>query len=76
MVDRRQRLQEILDKIEPGWHVYRPWRNDPNSLCIFQKSSENKEAHAEIPQKWFEDGEDDRIEQAVRNAIANAEVMS
>ena len=77
MVDRRKRLQGILDEIEPGWFVVRPTGpGDIVSLCILRKPSDHKEACDEIPQKWFEDGEDHLITQKVREAISNALVKS
>lgn len=76
MVDRRDQLQEILDEIEKGWVVVKPVRGDIADLCIFQKPDELKEARATIPQKWFDDGDDDQIKQAVRAALSNAVVQS
>ena len=77
MVDRRKRLQEILDEIEPGWFVIRPTGpGDIVSLCILQKPSDHKEACDDIPQKWFEDGEDHLIRYKVREAISHAIVKS
>ena len=76
MVDRRDQLQEKLDEIAKGWVVVKPVRGDINHLCKFQKLDELKEAVANIPQKWFDDGEDDQIERAVRAALSNAVVRS
>ncbi len=76
MVDRRDQLQEILDEIEKGWVVFKPARGDVANQCIFQKPDELKEALATIPRKWFDDGDDDRIRQAVRAALGYAVVRS
>ena len=72
MIDRRQRLEEILNEIEPGWVVVKPVLRESDHRCVFQKPDELKEACANIPRRWFDDGEDYRIEQAVRDAIARA----
>ncbi len=77
MVDRRKRLQEILDEIEKGWVVAEPTAGaEESNWCVFQKPDELKEASAGIPRRWFDDGEDDRIRGAVRAALGNAVVKS
>ncbi len=73
MIDRRSRLIEELDRIEPGWVVVRPVAlADDDTLCVFQKTDERKEATADIPRRWFDDGEDDQIRRAIRDATARA----
>ena len=74
MVNRRERLQDFLNEIEPGWRVYRPWKGDIDDRCVFQNREELKEACADIPQRLFEDGEDDQIRRLVRRAISSAVV--
>jgi len=77
MVDRRERLQEILDEIEKGWVVVEPAAAaDASNWCLFQKPDERKQASAGVPQQWFDDGEDDRIMRTVRAAVSNAVVKS
>ena len=76
MVDRRKRLREFLNEIESGWTVYKPWRGDIDDRCVFQNLDELKEAYADIPQRLFDDGEDNQIRRRVRNAIRNAVVKS
>ncbi len=76
MVERRDQLPGRLNKIEKGWVVVKPTRGDINHLCIFQKPDELKEAVANIPQKWFDDGDHDRIDREIRAALGNAVVKS
>jgi hypothetical protein len=77
MVDRRKRLQEILDGIEKGWVVVEPTAQaDESNWCLFQKPDERKEASAGVPRQWFDDGEDDRIMRTIRAALSNAVVKS
>lgn len=77
--NKRQVLEDILQRIEPGWEIAKlspldP--TDPDYLCIFQKPAEYKEARVEIPTSWFDDRELLKIEQSVRAAIRNPKPIS
>ena len=74
MVDRRERLKDFLDEIEPGWRVYKPRKGDIDDRCVFRNREELKEAYADIPQKLFNAGEDHQIRRLVRRAISTAVV--
>ena len=68
-IDRRTKIPEILDKIEPGWVVVEPVKGELADRCVIQKPSEGREVRVYLPQKWFDDGEAGRIEAGIRWAI-------
>jgi len=74
--NRREILQEILDREDDLWIIMKPSRRnpaDPDDLCVFQNPARWKEARVEIPHAWFADREVEKIERAVADAIARAE---
>ena len=75
MIDRRPIIQSYLDKIEDGWHVYKPaGPGDIDGRCIFQNPGDRKEATANLPVKWFEDGDDHLIRSEIARAVREAVV--
>jgi len=75
-MNRREILQEILDREDDLWIIMKPSRRnpaDPDELCVFQNPARWKEARAEIPHGWFLEREMEKIESAVAEAIARAE---
>ena len=55
----------------------KPSRNnptDPDHVCVLQNPAEHKEARVEIPTTWFRDGQFEKIQSAVWDAIESAEV--
>lgn len=78
MTNKRQILQPILDKIEPGWIIKRPSAFNPcdvDYICVFQKPSEYKQAHTDISTKLFEQHDLAAIEKLVRKSIKDATRM-
>lgn len=78
MINKRQILQPILDKIEPGWIIKRPSAFNPcdvDYICVFQKPSEYKQAHADISTKFFEQHNLAAIEGLVHKSIQDATRM-
>lgn len=74
--NRREILQEILDREDDPWIIMKPSRRnpaDPDELCVFQNPARWKEARVKIPHAWFADREIAKIEAAVADAIAHAE---
>jgi len=74
--NKREILQEILDREDDLWIIMKPSRRnpaDPDDLCVFQNPARWKEAWAEIPHAWFLDREIEKIEAAVADSIARAE---
>ena len=72
--NKREILEAIFKKMDPAgsWQIMSPSRLDPFNpeyLCVFQQPSTYKEVRALIPTPWFDDGELDKIEWAVRDAI-------
>ena len=69
MIDRRTKIQEILDKMEPGWVVVEPFKGSVDTRCVLQNTSEGLEVQLDLPQTWFEDGELDWVEARIRRGI-------
>jgi len=77
-IDKRAILQPILDAIEPGWEIIKPFpedRADIESLSVFQKPDENKEIKVAIPDYYFYSGEQHRIRPFLEQEIRNAKVL-
>jgi hypothetical protein len=77
LINKRTILKSILEKVEPGWNLEKPSPADPCDVdykCIFQKSSEYKQAEVDIPNELFFDSAHAAIESLVRGAIKNAKV--
>lgn len=75
LINKRQILQPILDKIDPGWVIKKPSSINPcdvDYICIFQKPSEYKQAQADISTKLFEQDDLAAIERLVRESIQKA----
>jgi len=74
LVNKRQILKNILDKVEAGWSIKKPSPADPcdpEYLCIFEKPSEYKKVEVSIPNELF-DGPDRRaIESILQDALKN-----
>jgi hypothetical protein len=74
--NKRAVLQSILDKEDGLWIIMKPSRNDPadpDDLCVFQNPGKWREARVDIPMSWFVNQEFEKIENAVLDAIENAE---
>jgi hypothetical protein len=74
--NRREILQEILDREDDPWIIMKPSRRnpaDPDELCVFQNPARWKEAQVNIPHAWFLNNEIEKIESTVADAIARAE---
>ena len=69
MIERRTKIQEILDEMEPGWVVVEPFKGSVDDRCVIQKPSEGLEVELSLPQKWFDDEELARIKAEIRRAI-------
>lgn len=66
-------IQHYLNIIDPGWRILKPQTDgDIDDLCIFQKPAEGKEAHANLPRRWFDAGRFLSIEREIRRAIQAA----
>ena len=76
MVERRDWIEAFLKENYPGWVVARPVRVEPGYRFVFQNPEEAKEAAASLPQRWFDDGDHDSIEQEIRRAISAAVVKN
>ena len=74
MTDRKPIIQRYLDEIESGWHVVKPVAGNIDTLCVVQKTSEYKEAYPNLPVRWFEDGDEERIKAELRRAMSAAVV--
>ncbi len=61
MIDRKPKIQEIVDEIEPGWVAVRPVKGSVDTRCVIQKPSEGRNEQVYLPQTWFEDGKWDWI---------------
>ena len=72
MIDRRTKIQEILDKMEPDWVVVEPVKGSLDTRCKLRKPNERRQVLVDLPLVWFEDGKWDRIETAIRGAIEAA----
>lgn len=74
--NKREILQQILDREEGFWIIIKPSRHnpsDPDALCVFQNPETYKEATVEIPTAWFQANDLPKIEEAVRNALSRAQ---
>ena len=76
MINKREILQPILDKIEPDWVIVKPSPLNPDDReweCHFQNQKPNdyREVFIDIPNTLF-DGDLAVIEWLVTNAIKNA----
>ena len=69
MIERKTEIQAILAKMESGWKVVEPFKGSIDDRCRLQKPSEGRVVTVDLPLVWFEDGEWDRIETALRGAI-------
>ena len=69
MIDRRTKLQEILDEMEPGWVVVQPVNGSVDTRCVIQKLSEGRLVPVDLPQTWFDDGKEHQIKAALTRAI-------
>jgi hypothetical protein len=75
LVNKREILEPMLDNIEPGWWIKKPAPHDPCDVdytCIFQHTSDYREATVDIKTELFADGKLTEIERFVRVAVANA----
>ena len=80
MINKREILQPILDKIEPDWVIVKPSPLNPDNReweCYFQnqKPKDFWDAFVSIPNTLF-DGNLVTIEWLVGNAIKNAKPRS
>jgi hypothetical protein len=74
LVNKRQVLKPILDKVESGWSIKKPSPADPcdpDYLCIFQKPADSKEFEVSIPNELFDGPDRHAIEFMLRDAIKN-----
>ncbi len=81
LVNKREVLQPMLDKIEPGWSIKKPSPRDPcdvDHTCIFQRlqPGDYREATAAIPNEFFEMGKLADIEKLVKAAIEHARIVA
>ncbi len=72
--DRKPIIQKYADEIEPGWTVVKPQSSgDIDDVCVLQKSSEYKEATANLPVRRFDDTSwmwiKSEIERALKAAV-------
>lgn len=75
MVNKREILQSMLDKIEAGWWIKKPSPLDPGDIewrCTFQHHNGYRNVDVEIPTSLFEDGKLAEIERIVTAAIKTA----
>jgi hypothetical protein len=76
LVNKREILQPILDKIELGWVIVKPDPLNPCDIeteCIFQHPVGYRKAKIAIGNDLFRVGKLDDIENLVRRAIQAAE---
>jgi hypothetical protein len=73
--NKRNILQQILDKIEPGWDILKPSSDeDGESRCFFQRTVEigdYRQAEVHIPNAYFAVRDLEEIELRIRSALAN-----
>lgn len=67
-IDRREEIQKILDKSWPGCVAVKPDKGDLAERCVV-RNSRGEKVPIDLPRTWFDDGEWDRIEAAIRRGI-------
>ena len=70
-IDRRTKLQEILDWGWPGWVAVGPAKGDLTDRCVLKNSSEG-EVQLYLPQRWFDDERIDLIKAEIQKAARYA----
>ena len=74
--NKRNILQQILDKIEPGWDILEPSSDeDAETSCFFQRIVEvgdYRQTEVHIPNAYFAVRDLEEIELRVRCALAHA----
>lgn len=72
VINKREILQPILDKIEQGWQIEKPSSLNPcdfEAECIFQHQLGSREIKINIDNDLFQHGKLEEIERIVRSAI-------
>lgn len=76
--NKREWLQEIIDNMDEPWIIMKPSRHDPadaDPLCVFENPANQTQAKVDIPGEWFQDGDTDKIRDAVQRSLDGAQPM-
>jgi hypothetical protein len=72
---KRDKLQKILDDVEPGWLIVEPSSKDPDDIesrCIILNHLTHKSIEISVDPKWFEDDQNlVEVKNLVQYAISN-----
>lgn len=71
-------IQAIIDEDPEPWIIMKPSRknpSDPDPICIFENPAAQTRATAEIPLVWFENGDLQKIKEAIQQSLREPELI-
>lgn len=74
---KREIIEALLDEESEPWIIMKPSRRDPTDpepLCIFENPAEQTQARVEIPLAWFQNGELEKIKEAIQQSLRHPQV--